>query len=168
MRAPYLTPIANGEDVAVGGDGFAPREVLLAVRRRWWVVPIVFALFVAFGVWRTMRQPHLYRAATTVRIENSSAPIAGVQTSAPSYDYRIDPMVSEQQVIKSRMVAERVVDALGLRLRIVEPAGLQRYVLFGNVPPIVDSAAAPGDFRLSLGERTYTLSTGSIRYATAP
>jgi len=167
MRAPYLMPVVNGEDAGGGGESFSPREVLLAVRRRWWVVPIVFVLVVSFGIWRTLREPHIYRAATTVRIENSTAPIAGVQTSAPTYDYRIDPMVSEQQVIKSRMVAERVVDALGLRLRIVEPAGLQRYTLFGNVPPIVDSAAPPGDFRLTLGERTYTLSTGSIRYATA-
>jgi capsular exopolysaccharide synthesis family protein len=168
MRAPYLLPVANGEDSSAGGDGFSPREILLAVRRRWWVVPIVFVLFVAFGVWRTMRQPHIYRAATTVRIENSSAPIAGVQTSAPSYDYRIDPMVSEQQVIKSRMVAERVVTALGLRLRIAEPSGLRRTLLFGDVPPMIDSTTPPGDLRVTLGPQTYTLSAGAIRYATAP
>lgn len=167
MRAPYLIPAGNGEDAGTGADQFSPRELLLAVRRRWWVVPLVFVLFVAFGIWRTLRQPHIYRAATTVRIENSASPIPGVQTSVPTYDYRIDPMVSEQQVIKSRMVAERVVDALGLRLRIVEPSGLQRSHLFGGVPPIVDSAAAPGDLRLTLGERTYTLSSGAIRYATA-
>ena len=143
MRAPYLMPAVNGEDASIAGDGFSPREILLAVRRRWWVVPIVFVLFVAFGVWRTMRQPHIYRAATTVRIENAASPIAGVQTSAPSYDYRIDPMVSEQQVIKSRMVAERVVTALGIRLRIVEPSGLRRTLLFGDVPPIVDSTTPP-------------------------
>ena len=83
-------------------------------------MPLVFVAFVGFGIWRTMREPHIYRAATTVRIENATAPIAGVQTSAPTYDYRIDPMASEQQVIKSRMVAERVVNALGLRLRIVD------------------------------------------------
>jgi hypothetical protein len=32
--------------------------VLLAVRRRWWAVPIVFVLFVSFGIWRTLREPH--------------------------------------------------------------------------------------------------------------
>jgi capsular exopolysaccharide synthesis family protein len=168
MRAPYLTPVAPSEDGATGGEPFSPREMLLAVRRRWWVVPIVFVLFVAFGVWRTLREPHIYRAATTVRIENSSDPIAGVQMSAPSYDYRIDPMVSEQQVIKSRMVAERVVEALGMRLRIVEPSNLRRSLLFGDVPPIVDSTAPPGDLRVTLGPQSYTLSSGAIRYATAP
>jgi len=169
MRAPYLTPVTNGDDgFAAVGEPFSPRDVMLAVRRRWWAVPLVFAVFVSFGIWRTLRQPHLYRAATTVRIEQAMSPIAGVQASAPTYDYRIDPMVSEQQVIKSRMVAERVVDALGLRLRIVEPSGLRRGDLFGSVPPIVDSAAAPGDLRLTLGERTYTLSSGAIRYGTAP
>jgi tyrosine-protein kinase Etk/Wzc len=168
LRAPYLTPAANAEDSAVGGDPFSIREVLRAVRRRWWAVPLVFVAFVGFGIWRTMREPHIYRAATTVRIEQGTSPIAGVETNAPTYDYRIDPMVSEQQVIKSRMVAERVVSALGLRLRIVAPSSLQRRDLFGTVPPLVDSAAAPGDLRLTFGERTYTLSTGSIRYATAP
>jgi len=66
------------------------------------------------------------------------------------------------------MVAERVVDALGLRLRIVEPSSLQRGDLFGDVPPMVDSAALPGDLRLSFNDRSYTLSSGSIRYASAP
>lgn len=141
---------------------------MLAVRRRWWAVPLVFVLFVGFGIWRTLREPHIYRAATTVRIENATSPIAGVQTTAPNYDYRIDPMVSEQQVIKSRMVAERVVNALGLRLRIVEPASLDRGDLFGSVAPLVDSAAPPRDLRVTFGDRTYTLSSGAIRYASAP
>jgi tyrosine-protein kinase Etk/Wzc len=141
---------------------------MLAVRRRWWAIPVVFVLFVAFGIWRTLREPHIYRAATTVRIENATSPIAGVQTSAPTYDYRIDPMVSEQQVIKSRMVAERVVNVLGLRLRIVEPSGLQRGDLFGTVPPMIDSAAPPGDLRVTFNDRGYTLSAGAIRYASAP
>lgn len=168
MRAPYLASTPNGDDAVTAGDPFSPREIIAAVRRRWWAVPLVFVLFVSFNIWRTMRQPHIYWAATTVRIENATSPIAGVQTSAPTYDYRIDPMVSEQQVIKSRMVAERVVTALGLRLRIVGPAGLKRRDLFGDVPPMVDSTAPPGDLRLTFNDRTYTLSSGAIRYATAP
>jgi capsular exopolysaccharide synthesis family protein len=168
LRAPYLASTSNGDDAVATSDPFSPREVMAAVRRRWWAVPVVFVLFVSFNIWRTMRQPHIYWAATTVRIENATSPIAGVQTSAPTYDYRIDPMVSEQQVIKSRMVAERVVTALGLRLRIVAPAGLKRRDLFGDVPPMVDSTAPPGDLRLTFNDRTYTLSSGAIRYATAP
>ena len=168
MRAPYLAPSANGDDGPTTSDIFSVRELVLAVRRRWWAVPLVFVLVVSLGIWRTLREPHIYRAATTVRIENATSPIAGVQTAAPTYDYRIDPMVSEQQVIKSRMVAERVVNALGLRLRIVEPAGLRRSDLFGAVPPMVDSAAVSRDYRLTFSDRTYTLSSGAIRYSTVP
>jgi capsular exopolysaccharide synthesis family protein len=168
LRAPYLAPVTNGEDAAASSDPFSIRDFLRAVRRRWWVVPLVFALFIGIGIWRTLREPHIYRAATTVRIENGSSPIVGVQTSAPTYDYRIDPMVSEQQVIKSRMVAERVVNALGLRLRIVEPSSLQRSDLFGDVRPKIDSAASPGDLRVTFSDRTYALSSGSIRYGVAP
>ena len=139
MRAPYLAPVAPSDDGLSAAEPFSIRDFVRALRRRWWAVPIVFVLFVGFGIWRTLREPHIYRAATTVRIENATSPIAGVQTSAPTYDYRIDPMVSEQQVIKSRMVAERVVNALGLRLRIAQPSSLERAQLFGGVPPMVDS-----------------------------
>ena len=45
MRAPYLAPVANIEDGVGGSDPFSPRDVMLAVRRRWWAVPVVFALF---------------------------------------------------------------------------------------------------------------------------
>ena len=83
MRAPYLTPVAS-DDTAVGGDPFSIREVLRAVRRRWWAVPLVFVAFVGFGIWRTLREPHIYRAATTVRIEQGTSPIAGVETNAPT------------------------------------------------------------------------------------
>lgn len=168
MRAPYLTPIAPADDPAPGGDSLSVRDLVQAIRRRWWAVPLVFVALVTLGVWRTLREPHLYRAATTVRIEQSASPIAGVQTSAPTYDYRIDPMISEQQVIKSRMVAERVVNAMGLRLRIVAPSDLTRGQLFGGTRPVVDSSAPPGDLRLRLTDRTYFLDAGSVRYATAP
>jgi len=168
LRAPYLASTSNGDDAVATSDPFSPREVMAAVRRRWWAVPVVFVLFVSFNIWRTMRQPHIYWAATTVRIENATSPIAGVQTSAPTYDYRIDPMVSEQQVIKSRMVAERVVNALGLRLRIAQPSNLDRAQLFGSVPPMVDTATPPGDLRVTFSDRAYALSSGPIRYASAP
>jgi tyrosine-protein kinase Etk/Wzc len=168
LRAPYLTQSINGEDGGVAVDPFSPKDLLQAVRRRWWAVPLVFVLVVSFGIWKTLREPHIYRAATTVRIENGASPIAGVPSNTPTYDYRVDPMISEQQVIKSRMVAERVVNALGLRLRIVEPSTLDRGDLFGNVPPQVDSTAVPTDLRLTFNDNNYTLSSGAIRYASAP
>ena len=77
MRAPYLTPVASGDETPLGGDAFSPRDIWLAVRRRWWAVPLVFVVFVSVGIWRTLREPHIYRAATTVRIENATSPIAG-------------------------------------------------------------------------------------------
>jgi len=168
MRAPYLAPATTSDDGPAGVDLFSVRDFLRALRRRWWAVPLVFIPFVGFSFWRTMRQPQIYRAATTVRIESGASPIAAVQLSAPTYDYRIDPMVSEQQVIKSRMVAERVVNVLGLRLRIVQPSGLERVELFGSVPPVVDSSTPPGDLRVTFSDRTYALSSGPIRYASAP
>ena len=47
MKEAY--PIARLEDPAPPPGGFAPRDVLVAVRRRAWVVAAVFLAVVALG-----------------------------------------------------------------------------------------------------------------------
>ena len=148
--------------------GFTPREVLTAVRRRWWVVATAFAVIVAAGLWRTMREPHIYESSATVRIQQSQSPISGVQSQAPTYDYRVDPLTSEQQVIRSRVVADRVVEQEGLRLRIAQPEGVRRTAIFGDSTPVVDSATRVGDYLMQFGEREYSLRSGPVQYGSVP
>lgn len=134
------------------------REFLVAVRRRWWAVAIVFALVVGITMWRTSLQQRMYRATATVRIEEAPAMMAGIQSPAARVDYRIDPMQTEQRVITSQEIAERVTDALGLRLQIAEPADLQRTTLFGRSPVIVrHPPESYADYQLRLGDTRYVL-----------
>ena len=143
------------------------RDVIIAVRRRWWAVLAVLTLVVAVGTWRTVRQARLYQTAATVRFQQAQSPLTGAPMSGQRFDYRVDQLASEQILIKSTAVAATVVDELGLRLRIVHPEGLTRDALFGDVTPRVDSLARVGEYRLDLAADSVTLRSGSVTYATA-
>ncbi len=97
-------------------------------RRRWWVLG-VFLVTVGLVVQHVWRERPIYAAVLTVRIEQTPNPIADAQPITPQYDYRVDPLASEQQVIKSRTVARRAVEAITVPNR---PA---------LAPSAVDSAA---------------------------
>src|SRR5687767_2230534 len=154
------------DDARSGDRVLSVGEVLNALRRHWLIALCVLTAVVALGMWHTLRQPRLYQASTTVRIGMQQAPIAGMPT-AQTYDYRVDRLQSEQQVIRSQEVAERVVDSVGLRLAIVRPEHLSRSELFGGVWPSVDSTARLGDYALVLGPEAFELRSGSARYGSA-
>jgi capsular exopolysaccharide synthesis family protein len=166
-----MEPLA--ERLPAAGDG-APWErelsvadIVAAIRRRWWVVLAVTVLVLGLGVWRTLRQPLIFRAAATVRFQQMQAPVATPGVPTYRWDPRIDPLISEQQLIRSQNVADRVAQLLGLRLAIVAPR-ITRSQLFQGTSPGVDSALRSyQDFRLRLDDRTYTLSSGGVVYGTA-
>ncbi len=141
------------------------RSVWMAVRRRWWIVVLVFVVITALGVWRTVHQPDMFQATATVRVPQQQAPIQGMQVGSP-FDYRIDRLVAEMEVIRSSAVAERAARIVGLQLLVAQPAGLQRSLITG-VPPVVDSTAMVGDYALSLDPDTYSLSAGATKLGTA-
>ncbi|HZO18098.1 MAG TPA: Wzz/FepE/Etk N-terminal domain-containing protein, partial [Gemmatimonadaceae bacterium] len=125
--------------MSAGTDRALPlRNLIAALRHRWWAFAVVLALVVGISTWRTARKVRLYATTATVRIQESQTTPLGVQTPAVR-DYRVDPIQSEQEIIKSKAVAEMVADELGLRLQIVSPPKLQRGTLFGARPPQVDS-----------------------------
>lgn len=167
MQSSRLDPVDSIEDQSLWGRGVSLQEILVAIRRRWWAVAAVLVVVVAIAAWHTMRQPRLYSAAATVRIQQQQAPIAGMPGMGPTYDYRVDRLLSEQQVIRSQNVAERVVDSLGLRLRIAQPAGLLWSDVFGDARPRVAASVRDGDYTLHLGDRDYSLRAGHITYGTA-
>ena len=166
MSERYLEFGEPADDARSGERVLSVGEVLNALRRHWLVALCVLTAVVALGMWYTLRQPRLYQASTTVRIGVQQAPIAGMPT-AQTYDYRVDRLQSEQQVIRSQEVAERVVDDLGLRLAIVRPQQLSRSELFGGVWPTVDSNAVRGDYTLALGPDAFELRRGGVRYGSA-
>ena len=143
------------------------RDVLIAIRRRWWAVLAVLLIVVAFGTWRTLRQPRLYQTSATVRFQQAQSPLTGAPMSGQRFDYRVDQLASEQILIKSTAVAATVADELGLRLAIMHPPGVTRATLFGDTPPRVDSLAQMGEYRLNFYADSFTLRSGAIVYGAA-
>lgn len=158
-------------DGGILGSEESLRDIAAAVARRRWVVLLVFLGVVGLGTWRTMTEPRIYASAVTVRVERSDNPLANSQSSGPQYDYRVDPLVSEQQVIRSETVAERAALAAGLQLDVVRPAHLLLSTLTGDSLPLVRPGAAPGSYTLVLTDTAYSLLRdgtrwGPVRYGT--
>ena len=167
----------NGYDEALNGssndDRFEPessgitlREALAILRRRWPIVAAVFAVVVAIGAWRTWREQRVYQSSATVRFQQAAAPVQGM--GQPSIrTFGIDPMLSEQLLIKSQSVAERVANRIGMRLRIARPA-VSRGEVFGDSVPLVDSTARNGEYLLSFRNEGVVLSSGPTQLGSAP
>ena len=82
------------------------RALALGARR----VPLTLAAVAVY----VLREQPIYAAKLTVRIDRTPNPIPDAQAFAPAYDYRVDPLASEQQVIKSLTISTRTALALGL------------------------------------------------------
>ena len=144
--------------------GLTLREFVSIVSRRWWVVAGVLAVVVSVSAWRTSRQPRLYQATATVKLQPRQSILPGMGGGQARLDYRIDPLLSEQNLIRSKNVAERVARTLGLRLQIVQPATLNRSDLFGSTVPLVSDGATLGDRLVRFDSQGYTVSAGSVNY----
>ena len=157
LERPNLPP--PGDAPTGSEQGITAREIVAAVRRRWWLVAAVAVVVFAIGTFRTMRQPRIFRATATVRFQPPQAPIQGITTPSGRADFRIDPMQSEQELIKSQNVSDRVVQKLGLRLQPNPTSGIRRSSLF-EVHPAVDSTARTGQYELLLDNTGYALRRG--------
>lgn len=141
---------------STGDRNLALRNAFIAIQRRWWLVLGVFAVVVAFAVWNTSRQQRQYRTTAVVQVGEARQPMTSM-TQPPQWDYRIDPMQSAQEIMKSSRIAERAAERAGLRLAIASPPLLQRSVLFGDSIPEVDSALTYGEYTVELRESEYAL-----------
>jgi capsular exopolysaccharide synthesis family protein len=142
--------------------------VLAAIRRRWFVVLPVFAVVLALGIWRTLHEPRRYRSHATVRVSQQRPQLPGLNPGFSGVDYRFDMMIAEQRIIGSREVAQRVAEAEGLRLVVFRPEFVPRSEIFGEIPPVVDSAAPFREYTLEFTEREAILRSDAREIARAP
>ena len=168
MTDPRTQSTEQTDDAEAWDAGFTVRDLVAAVRRHWWAVLAMFVTVVAIGVWRTIRQPRLYEASVTVRIQEGQSPLPGVQAPGATMDWRVDRLLSEQQVIKSQIVGERVAKALGLRVGVSGSKKLRFSTLFDSVPPRIIGEPSVTEYRLLLGRDDYSLTGGGTRYGPVP
>lgn len=134
----------------------AVRNAIAAIRQRWWLVLGVFAVIVATSIWRTSRETRLYQSSAVIQIDEEQGPVAA-QTAPTPGSWRIDPMLSAQEIIKSKEIAERVARDLGLQLVISQPQKIQRSRVFGETTPIVDSSLRFAEFLVRFEDSGYAL-----------
>ena len=155
----------------VGGTPLPERRLPLSyllgvVRRFWWLIAVVFTVVVSVTIWRTLKLPRLYRAMTTVRIQEPNQPLSGMN---PGFrDYRVNPMATEQTIIRSDAVAGRVVDTLGLQFRLSSTPPVDVPALFGGTRPRANVGDDYMVYQLRLDPASYTLTEGSTVLGTAP
>ena len=162
----YPGETSNGVEAPRGFDNdLTLRSVWNAIRRRWWVVGLVLIAITALGTWRTIHQTDMYQSSTRVQVAPQQSPIPGMQMPQ-QFDFRIDRLAAEMQVIMSKPVAEGAARAVGLQLGIVQPTDLRRSQIT-DIPPQIDSTALPGDYGLRLGPTSFTLTSNARELGTA-
>lgn len=149
-----------------GGHAEGPAERLEAqqlwtavLRHRWLVAAVLTAVVAVVAAVTFTRRP-VYEANATVRVERNDRDKNPLATLV-SVGGGLNPgeIETELIVLRSRDVAERVVDTLGLRVALAEPARPRSQVLrLLNVP----RAATSGAFELEhVSGGTYTLKVTS-------
>jgi tyrosine-protein kinase Etk/Wzc len=133
---------------------FSLHGLLATVRRQAWWMGATTAVGIALTVAITLRQRPVYEARATIRL-------AEKQNSAPTDVFNAlsgpSTIETEMEILRSRSVAEDVVDSLGLRATIVEPKGEPRGNLFGVLQLARD--AAPGIYRVQRDTTVFTVTT---------
>ena len=119
------------------------RGYLGVLRKRKWTVILVNALVVALAMAYTSRQTPVYRATATLIIDRSPPQLLSsvkevIELGSSNYWAIKDYLRTQYEIIRSREVAERVVDRLNLR-------GDRRLASAGEAPPAGGAGARGGD-----------------------
>ncbi|MBI5548656.1 MAG: hypothetical protein HY901_32645, partial [Deltaproteobacteria bacterium] len=96
------------------------RKYVEMLLKRKWVILLVFVASVSVTAVFTMRQQKIYSASTSLVIESSAPAVLGEQVRDAidigngSYWYSKEFYETQYKIIRSRQIAERVVETLGL------------------------------------------------------
>jgi polysaccharide biosynthesis transport protein len=137
-------PLLRSDPADPGGEGIPLRDYLGALRRHLWLVIAAVVVSVGLAAYRIRQEPPRYAAASAVRLVNARQEMAGEIGTGQTDQlpgWYTDPILSQIQVLRSRAVAQEVVDSVGLRLRPESPE-----FPFGILRDVrVTPAARPGD-----------------------
>ncbi|CAN5675863.1 polysaccharide biosynthesis tyrosine autokinase [soil metagenome] len=107
------------------------REVLRASRRHPWLsigVPVALLASTGFFLWWTAP---VYEAATTIRVDQDRSGVAIIEALRTLSSG--SKITTEMEELRSRSLAEEIVDSLALDLEILRPRKVSRAALFDRV-----------------------------------
>jgi uncharacterized protein involved in exopolysaccharide biosynthesis len=98
-------------------ESFNLRDMMRIFLKRKWTILIIFAVFALFSVVRTYLAPPVYRASTTIQIEKFQPRVLDYKEVTPLEvsDENSDFYQTNYELLKSRTLAERTVEDIGLR-----------------------------------------------------
>ena len=112
-------------------DGINLREVWNLLIRNWLVIGFCFVACVGAAAGYTYYTVPVYQSLTSIQIEEerSDIPVLDIlQTLSTGSEVE-----TEMEVLRSRTLAEEVVDSLGLQVHVEAPRGVARTVLIGAI-----------------------------------
>src|SRR5690606_14990408 len=117
MRKQLARYEENLQNVAVERDDdvIDLRELWAMLVRRRWTVLITALIMVVAGTLYTAMQTPIYRASTTVQIERESSNIVGFDDVVAAESGNRDFYETQYELLRSRNLARRVIDQLGLQ-----------------------------------------------------
>ncbi len=160
---------SRGQTFTIQQDGYYGEEVELrhvwaTLSRRRRSVFGVLALFVAAAAVWTWLQVPVWRASTLIRVDESQAssvPILDVLASIQQGS----EIETEMRIIRTRPIAEEVVDELDLNLIVTDPRDVHREVFFQELQ--LDRATPEVEYRIRAGtDGTYVLEAHSDDFPT--
>ncbi|HEV3050419.1 MAG TPA: GNVR domain-containing protein, partial [Longimicrobium sp.] len=117
---PMLRSLSAPDPGPAPGEGIPLREYMGALRRHLWLVAAAVLVSVGLAAYRISREAPRYTATSSVRLGNARQELAGEIGTGQTDQipgWYTDPILSQVQVLRSRAVAQQVVDSLGLRLQ---------------------------------------------------
>ncbi len=137
----------NQPDEGASG-GFSLRDALAALRRRAWLIVLFAALGAGAAIAFAYSMPNLYEAEATVQIDPRKKTIVALEAVLPDIAGDTPTIESQVEILRSRVIALRVIDALKLRAdaEFAPPpasSGLMSWLSLSpaQLLPIVDDAA---------------------------
>jgi capsular exopolysaccharide synthesis family protein len=117
-----------------------PLDVLIRALRRHWIIVAAVPVLVIAGTAAALRvMPRVYEATAQVRIDQQRSNVAVLEAlKSLSSGSQIE---TEMVVLRSRTMAESVVDSLSLRASLTSPRGTPRERIFERIRVLRDATA---------------------------
>jgi capsular exopolysaccharide synthesis family protein len=146
MPVPPPAPVSYGQPRHDDDDEIDLRAAWTVVRRRWKLILACFVAAVAAGWFFTARMTPVYQATATLRIAEKEAAVPGLEVLKQLAGGETE-VSTEMEVLRSRALAEHVVERLGLRLMVAKPARLPRSSVIAEIE--VSDAAPAREYRFT-------------------
>jgi len=138
-------PSLNGAGQGVADDEINLRDVWNLLVRNWLILTLVMIVAVGAAYAFSYYTVPVWESTATVRIDEergANVPVLDVLQDLSS----ASEVETEMEVLRSRILAEEVVDSLGLKLRPILPKGVARATILNDL--FIEPWSPPATYRL--------------------